>query len=270
MAAVLADGVTHIHNAAREPEIVDLVKFLRSMGARIEGEGTEVLAIDGVPALRPARTPHSILPDRIEAGTYLIAALTTQGDVTVSHVDPATLEVLFPLFRAAGAEVTCGEDWVRVRCDQRPEAVSVETRPHPGFPTDMQAQWMAAMSLANGTSTMRENIFENRFMHVAELSRLGSDIAIRGNEATITGVDELVGATVMATDLRASASLVLAGLAARGQTQLLRLYHLDRGYAHLVEKLGGLGARVVRVADNVDVPVGSVPVPKGASPRVAG
>jgi UDP-N-acetylglucosamine 1-carboxyvinyltransferase len=270
MAAVLADGVTHIHNAAREPEIVDLVKFLRSMGARIEGEGTEVLAIDGVPALRPARTPHSILPDRIEAGTYLIAALTTQGDVTVSHVDPATLEVLFPLFRAAGAEVTCGEDWVRVRCDQRPEAVSVETRPHPGFPTDMQAQWMAAMSLANGTSTMRENIFENRFMHVAELSRLGSDIAIRGNEATITGVDELVGATVMATDLRASASLVLAGLAARGQTQLLRLYHLDRGYAHLVEKLGGLGARVVRVADNVDVPVGSVPAPKGASPRVAG
>jgi UDP-N-acetylglucosamine 1-carboxyvinyltransferase len=229
-AAVLADGVTRIHNAAREPEIQDLVRFLRSMGARIEGEGTETLTVDGVPALRPSRHPHSILPDRIEAGTYLVAALTTAGDVTVTGVDVDSLKVLFPLFRAAGAEVTAGDDWVRVRCDGRPLPVSVETMPHPGFPTDMQAQWMAAMCLARGESTVRETIFENRFMHVAELSRLGARVDIEGNEANVTGVESLVGATVMATDLRASASLVLAGLAAKGQTEVLRLYHLDRGY----------------------------------------
>ena len=262
MAAVLAEGVTRIKNAAREPEVVDLVRFLQSMGARIEGEGTPTLTIDGVPALRPSRTPHSILPDRIEAGTYLTAALTTQGDVTVTNVAPASLDAVLPLFRSAGAEVTSGDDWVRVRCDARPAPVSVETRPHPGFPTDMQAQWMAAMALADGTATVRETIFENRFMHVAELARLGADIAIRGNTAEVAGVDTLIGATVMATDLRASASLVLAGLAAQGQTQVLRLYHLDRGYEHLVEKLRGLGARVVRVADDVQVPVGSIEAPK--------
>ena len=269
MAAVLAEGVTRIHNAAKEPEVADLVRFLRSMGARIEGEGTSTLTIDGVPALRPSREPHSILPDRIEAGTYLTAALTTQGDVTVTEVDPATLDVLVPLFRAAGATVTSGDDWMRVVCDARPEPVSVETRPHPGFPTDMQAQWMAAMSIAGGTSTVRETIFENRFMHVAELMRLGADIQTRGNEAVVVGVPHLTGATVMATDLRASASLVLAGLAAHGQTQLLRLYHLDRGYARLLDKLRGLGARVVRVPDNVDVPVGSIKAPDPADSRAA-
>jgi len=269
MAAVLAEGVTTIRNAAREPEVVDLIRFLRAMGARIEGAGTDTLTVDGVPALRPARTPHSILPDRIEAGTYLTAALTTQGDVTVTHVDTDTLAALVPLFKAAGAEVTVGDRSMRVRCDQPPEPVSVETLPHPGFPTDMQAQWMAAMCLAGGTSTVRETIFENRFMHVAELSRLGADIAISGNEAEVRGGAPLIGATVMATDLRASASLVLAGLAARGQTQLLRLYHLDRGYAALVEKLRGLGARVVRVADDVQVPVGSIPAPDASESRAA-
>jgi UDP-N-acetylglucosamine 1-carboxyvinyltransferase len=269
MAAVLAEGVTRIHNAAREPEIVDLARFLRSMGARIEGDGTSTLVVDGVPALRPSREPHRILPDRIEAGTYLVAALTTRGDITVTHVDPDSLEVLFPLFRAAGATVSVGEDWVRVVCNQRPDPVSAETRPHPGFPTDMQAQWMAAMTLAGGTSTIRETIFENRFMHVAELLRLGADIAIKGNESTVRGVADLTGATVMATDLRASASLVLAGLAARGQTQLLRLYHLDRGYAQLVEKLQGVGARVARVPDNVQIPVGSIEAPGSSTSRAA-
>jgi len=258
MAAVLAEGVTTIRNAAREPEIVDLARFLRAMGARIEGDGTDTLIVDGVPALRPARQPHRILPDRIEAGTYLTAALTTGGDITVTKVDPDGISMLLPLFRAAGAEVTVGEDWVRVACDERPDPVSIETRPHPGFPTDMQAQWMAAMSLSSGSCSVRETIFENRFMHVAELSRLGADIAIDGNEAHVHGVTHLQGATVMATDLRASASLVLAGLAARGQTEVLRLYHLDRGYERLVEKLRAVGGRVVRVADHVRVPVGSI------------
>jgi UDP-N-acetylglucosamine 1-carboxyvinyltransferase len=270
MASVLADGVTRIHNAAKEPEVVDLVRFLRSMGARIEGEGTPVLTIDGVPALRPSREPHSILPDRIEAGTYLVAALTTQGDITVTNVDPTTLEVLAPLFTAAGATVSSGSDWMRVVCDERPRPVSVETRPHPGFPTDMQAQWMAAMTLAAGASTVRETIFENRFMHVPELMRLGADISTQGNACMINGLPHLTGATVMATDLRASASLVLAGLAARGQTQLLRLYHLDRGYARLVEKLQGVGARVVRVPDNVNVPVGSIKAPESSGSHAVG
>ncbi|HCH65593.1 MAG: UDP-N-acetylglucosamine 1-carboxyvinyltransferase [Deltaproteobacteria bacterium] len=270
MAAVLADGVTRIHNAAKEPEVADLARFLRSMGARIEGEGTSTLTIDGVPALRPSREPHSVLPDRIEAGTYLTAALTTRGDITVTEVDPRTLEVLVPMFQAAGATVSSGEDWMRVVCDERPQAVSVETQPHPGFPTDMQAQWMAAMTLAAGTSVLRETIFENRFMHVPELMRLGAEIQTRGNESVVEGAPHLTGATVMATDLRASASLVLAGLAAQGQTQLLRLYHLDRGYARLVEKLGDLGARVVRVADDVSVPVGSIQAAEPSDSRAAG
>ena len=258
MAAVLAEGVTTIRNAAREPEIVDLAKFLRAMGARIEGDGTDTLVVDGVPALRPSRVPHRILPDRIEAGTYLTAALTTGGDITVTKVDPESIAVLFPLFRAAGATVSVGGDWVRVQCSQRPEPVSIETRPHPGFPTDMQAQWMAAMTLSSGSSSVRETIFENRFMHVAELSRLGADITIDGNEARVRGVAQLRGATVMATDLRASASLVLAGLAAEGQTEVLRLYHLDRGYERLLHKLRAVGARVLRVGDHVQVPVGSI------------
>ncbi len=257
MAAVLADGVTTIHNAAREPEVVDLARFLRSMGARIEGEGTSTLVIDGVPALRP-RTPYRVLPDRIEAGTYLATALTTGGDVTVAGVDPESLHAVLPLFRAAGAQVESGADFVRVIGQARPNPVSVETRPHPGFPTDMQAQWMAAMTLAAGQSVVKETIFENRFMHVAELARLGADIHIHGNEAHITGVERLHGATVMATDLRASASLVLAGLAAGGQTEVLRLYHLDRGYEHLIEKLRGLGAHVGRVSDHVSVAPGSL------------
>jgi UDP-N-acetylglucosamine 1-carboxyvinyltransferase len=196
--------------------------------------------------------------------------LTTQGDITVTNVDPTTLEVLAPLFTAAGATVSSGSDWMRVVCDERPRPVSVETRPHPGFPTDMQAQWMAAMTLAAGATTVRETIFENRFMHVPELMRLGADISTQGNACMINGLPHLTGATVMATDLRASASLVLAGLAARGQTQLLRLYHLDRGYARLVEKLQGVGARVVRVPDNVKVPVGSIKAPESSGSHAVG
>lgn len=258
MAAVLADGVSVIRNAAREPEIVDLVRFLRAMGARIEGEGTDTLRVDGVPALRPARSAHRILPDRIEAGTYLIAGAITGGDLTVSGVVPGDLAAVVSALRQTGARIDQGEDWVRVRAPDPLSPVSVETEPHPGFPTDMQAQWMALMTRVQGESTVCENIFENRFMHVAELHRLGAVVRIDGSCAHITGGVPLVGAQVMATDLRASASLVLAGLTGRGQTEVLRLYHLDRGYDRLVQKLQGVGAAVARVADDAQVPPGSL------------
>ena len=258
MAAVLADGVSVIHNAAREPEIVDLVRFLRSMGARIKGEGTATLTIDGVPALRPARVPHRILPDRIEAGTYLIAGAITRGDLTVAGVVPGDLSAVTAALRETGTLVEEGDDWVRVSKGDALRAVSVATEPHPGFPTDMQAQWMSLMTSADGESTVCENIFENRFMHVAELLRLGASIRIDGSCAHITGGVPLVGAQVMATDLRASASLVLAGLTGQQQTEVLRLYHLDRGYDRLVEKLRAVGAAVARVSDDTVVPMGSL------------
>ena len=250
MAAVLADGVSVIRNAAREPEIVDLARFLRAMGARIQGEGTDTIEVDGVPALRPARSPHRIMADRIEAGTYLIAGAISGGEVMASGAPVDHLAPVLSALRAAGCTVETSGDCVSVRRDGPLLPVSIETQPHPGFPTDMQAQWMALMSCAEGASEIRETIFENRFMHAAELMRLGADIELHGNRATVRGVPALTGAIVMATDLRASASLVLAALAAEGVTEILRLYHLDRGYERLVEKLQGLGARLTRSADD--------------------
>lgn len=258
MAAVLADGITRIHNAAREPEIVNLADFLSAMGARITGAGTGTIEVDGVPALRPARTPHRILPDRIEAGTYLVAGAITGGTLTATGCPVEHIQATIAALRSAGCEVSVDGEDVTVSRTGPLKALALETQPHPGFPTDMQAQLMALMSLAEGTSTMAERIFENRFMHVPELCRLGADISTHNSVATVAGVSQLQGATVMATDLRASASLVLAGLAAGGQTQLLRLYHLDRGYEHLVEKLRAVGARLARVPDNVTLPVGSL------------
>ena len=251
MAAVLADGVSVIHNAAAEPEIVDLARMLRGMGARIRGEGTATLEVDGVPALRPARIPHRIMADRIEAGTYLVAAAITGGDVVLAGAPVDGLGAVIDALRLAGCTIEVAGDSVSLRRSGALQPVSLETAPFPGFPTDMQAQWMALMSLAEGDSEIRENIFENRFMHVAELARLGARIDVKGNRVVVHGVTELYGATVMATDLRASASLVLAGLAARGTTEMLRLYHLDRGYERLVEKLRGLGAHVSRAPDDL-------------------
>ena len=251
-AMVLARGESVLENAAREPEIIDLARFLRGLGAKIEGDGTSTIRVQGVPELKPAAQPHRILPDRIEAGTYMVAAAMTGGDVTVTGVDPRDLGPVIEKLRAAGSDVEVGTDRVRVRHDGPIQPVDVTTRPHPGFPTDMQAQLMALATLAQGRSVITETIFENRFMHVPELARLGADIQVEGNRAVVTGVESLHGATVMATDLRASASLVLAGLAATsGATEILRLYHLDRGYERLVEKLQAIGAQVERVPDDV-------------------
>lgn len=250
MAAVVAEGDTVIDNAAREPEITELVGFLRSLGARIEGEGSSTLHIQGVSSLTPSPTIFAITPDRIEAGTYLVAGAITGGDVTVTHVRPGDLGAVLDTLRATGCAIDVGVDRVRVRRDGPLLPVDITTAPYPGFPTDMQAQMTALLCLAKGDSRISETIFENRFMHVPELSRLGARIAVTGNTAVITGVEYLTGAMLMATDLRASASLVLGGLAARGHTEVLRLYHLDRGYEHLVEKLTSLGARVSRVADD--------------------
>ena len=213
MAATLADGVTVIENAAREPEVVDLANCLTAMGAKIRGAGTPVIEVEGVSQLHGAH--HFVLPDRIETGSFLVAALMTRGDVTVTHAAPHTLDIVLDKLREAGATVQTGEDWIRVFIDKRPKAVSVRTVPHPGFPTDMQAQFMAMDTIAEGTGRITETIFENRFMHVPELQRLGANITVDGHTAVVTGVQELSGANVMATDLRASASLVIAGLVAK-------------------------------------------------------
>ena len=258
MAAVLADGITRIHNAACEPEIVDLARFLRAMGARIKGEGTPIIEIDGVPALRPARVPHRILPDRIEAGTYLVAGAMSGGRLTISGAPVSELGSVLEALKETGCELEVDGESITISRDGPLLPVSISTEPHPGFPTDMQAQWMALMALAQGECEVVENIFENRFMHVPELCRLGADIATTNNTARIAGVSSLHGATVMATDLRASASLVLAGLVAGGQTEILRLYHLDRGYENLVEKLRAVGARLARVADDTRIPLGAL------------
>ncbi len=245
MAACLAEGETIIENAAREPEVVDLANCLVSMGARISGAGTDVIRIQGVERLHGAT--HAIMPDRIETGTYLCAAAATGGDVRLLKTSAAYLDTVVDKLMDAGCEITVERDAIRLQAPPRLKAVSLRTAPYPAFPTDMQAQFMAINCVADGVATIRETIFENRFMHANELARLGADIQIEGSNAIVRGVDHLEGATVMATDLRASASLVIAGLVARGETRIDRIYHLDRGYERIEEKLAKLGALVKRV-----------------------
>ena len=254
MAAVLAEGTTVIHNAAREPEVVDLGRFLITLGARIEGLGTSRIEVEGVPRLTPASRPYRVMPDRIETGTYLCAAAVTGGDITVTETDPSLLEAVIGKLQDAGCTVDTTPTTIRLRADRPLQPHKLRTEPHPGFPTDMQAQLMVLACLADGTSVVTENIFENRFMHVPELARMGAAIETRGRTATISGGAPLTGAAVMASDLRASAALVLAGLASSGITEVLRIYHLDRGYENLVGKLLSVGARVARVGDEVHDP----------------
>ena len=247
MAAVLAEGRTVIENAAREPEVVDLANCLRAMGAKIEGDGTSTIVIDGCDSLHGAE--HSVIPDRIEAGTFMAAAAATKGDVTLTNVAPDTLSVVIDKIREAGAEIETGPDWIHVTMNGRPKSVSIRTEPHPGFPTDMQAQIMALDCVADGTAQITETIFENRFMHVPELQRLGADIQVEGHTAVVSGVEQLQGARLMATDLRASASLVIAALAAEGESIVDRIYHLDRGYDRMELKLQALGADIRRFSE---------------------
>jgi UDP-N-acetylglucosamine 1-carboxyvinyltransferase len=248
MAAALADGETILENAAQEPEIPDLAEMLIAMGARIEGHGTSRIRIVGVERLHAPSQPHRIIPDRIETGTFLCAVAAAGGDVTLQRADARHLEAVIDKLREAGVSIDAGDGWIRVRAGGRPHAVSFRTSEYPAFPTDMQAQFMAVNCIADGTSSVSETIFENRFMHVNELLRLGARIEVEGHTALIQGVPRLSGATVMATDLRASASLVIAGLVADGETQVDRIYHLDRGYDRMEAKLRGLGARIERVA----------------------
>lgn len=246
MAAVLADGVTIIENAAREPEVVDLAKYLVAMGAKISGAGSATIKVEGVERLTGAA--HSVLPDRIETGTFLVAAAVTGGDVTCRNTDPTELEVVLEKLREAGAEVTTGEDWIRLNMTGRTlKSVNVKTTPHPGFPTDMQAQFTVLNVLAEGVGVVTETIFENRFMHVPELQRMGALIQLEGNTAMCQHTPQLTAAQVMATDLRASASLVIAGLVATGNTVVDRIYHIDRGYEQIEHKLQALGAQIERI-----------------------
>lgn len=245
MAAVLADGVTVLENAAREPEVSDLANLLVAMGAQIEGIGTDRVVVTGVPALHGAS--HRVIADRIETGTFLCAVAATGGDVILKHARADLLDAVIDKLRDAGAVLTMGEDWVRVQMSGRPKSVSFRTTEYPGFPTDMQAQLMALNCIADGSSRVSETIFENRFMHVQELNRLGAAIEIDSHTAVIHGVSKLVGAPVMATDLRASASLVIAGLAAEGETLIDRIYHLDRGYDRMEVKLSAVGADIQRI-----------------------
>lgn len=245
MAACLAEGETIIENAAREPEVVDLANCLIAMGARISGAGTDVIRIQGVDKLHGAT--HAIMPDRIETGTYLCAAAVTGGDIRLLKTSAAYLDTVVDKLMDAGCDITVERDAIRLIAPKRLKAVSLRTAPYPAFPTDMQAQFMAINCVADGVATIRETIFENRFMHVNELMRLGANIQIEGNNAIVRGVERLEGATVMATDLRASASLVIAALVADGETLIDRIYHLDRGYERIEEKLAKLGASVKRV-----------------------
>lgn len=247
MAAVLADGITTINNAAREPEVEDLANFLNMMGAKITGAGTDTITIDGVKRLSGGE--YRVLPDRIEAGTYLIAAACTRGRVRVKDIQPEILSSVLVKLEEAGAAITKGDNWIDLDMrGERPKAVSVRTAPYPAFPTDMQAQLMALNLIADGTGTITETVFENRFMHVQEMQRMGANIQLEGNTAICTGVENLTGAPVMATDLRASASLVIAGLIAQGETIVDRIYHIDRGYECIEEKLSQLGAKIQRVS----------------------
>ena len=245
MAAALADGVTVIENAAQEPEVVDLAVLLRSMGAKIQGDGSAKITIEGVPELHSAE--HSVVPDRIETGTYLVAGAMTQGDIRVVNTQASLLEPVLLKLEEAGAILDIQSDSIGLTMDGRPKAVNISTAPHPAFPTDMQAQFLVLNTLAKGSAKVTENIFENRFMHVPELVRMGANIQLDGNTALVSGVDALQSAPVMATDLRASASLVIAGLAATGTTVVDRIYHMDRGYERIEEKLRSAGADVSRI-----------------------
>jgi UDP-N-acetylglucosamine 1-carboxyvinyltransferase len=245
MAATLASGTTVLENAAREPEVSDLAELLVKMGAKITGIGSDRLVIEGVESLHGAE--HSVIPDRIEAGTFLCAVAAAGGEIILKHCRPDTLDAVIVKLKEAGLRVEAGPDWIKASMQSRPKAVSFRTSEYPAFPTDMQAQLMAVNAIASGSASITETIFENRFMHVQELNRLGADIAIEGNTAIAQGVEKLSGAIVMATDLRASASLVIAGLAAQGETQVDRIYHLDRGYDRMEQKLTLLGANIQRV-----------------------
>jgi UDP-N-acetylglucosamine 1-carboxyvinyltransferase len=246
MAAALAEGETVLENAAREPEVLDLARCLGAMGAKIEGAGSDVIRIQGVRSLGGAE--HRVMPDRIETGTYLAAAAAAGGKIRLTGAAPKTLEATLDKLREAGSKITVTESSIEIESARRPAAVSVRTAPYPGFATDMQAQFMALACVADGTALITETIFENRFMHAIELQRLGADIRLEGNTAVVRGVERLQGAGVMATDLRASAGLVIAALVAEGDTVVDRIYHLDRGYEGLEKKLGLLGARVARIA----------------------
>ncbi|WP_426319958.1 UDP-N-acetylglucosamine 1-carboxyvinyltransferase [Pseudoduganella sp. R-43] len=245
MAATLAEGETVLENAAREPEVTDLAHLLVAMGAKIEGIGTDRLVIQGVQELHGAK--HDVISDRIEAATFLCAVAAAGGDITIRNTRTDIFDVALDKLREMGVELTVGDNWIRAKMDQRPKPVSFRTTEYPGFPTDMQAQFMAVNLIASGSSKVTETIFENRFMHVQEMNRLGSKISIDGNTAYIDGVEQLIGAPVMATDLRASASLVIAGLAAKGETLVDRIYHLDRGYDRMEVKLSAVGANITRI-----------------------
>jgi UDP-N-acetylglucosamine 1-carboxyvinyltransferase len=245
MAACLADGTTTLENAAREPEVVDLARCLIAMGAKIRGHGTDKITVVGVEKLHGAS--YAVMPDRIETGTFLVAVAATGGDVTLTNAAPDTLDVVIDRLRDSGATITVTADTMRIVANKRPKPISLKTAPYPAFPTDMQAQFIALNCIASGTAVVTETIFENRFMHVQELMRLGANIDIEGNTAIVHGVEKLTGAGVMATDLRASACLVIAGLVAHGETIIDRIYHLDRGYDHIEAKLTALGAQIERV-----------------------
>ena len=245
MAATLAEGTSVLENAAREPEVVDLANFLNSMGAKITGHGTDTITVEGVEKL--GATDYSILPDRIETGTYLIGAAVSGGRIKVKDTRPELLDAVLSKLQEAGAKITCGDDWIELDMEgRRPKAVDIHTAPYPAFPTDMQAQFTLLNSVAEGIGSITENVFENRFMHVQELVRMGANIKVEGNTAIVIGVEKLQGVPVMATDLRASASLVLAGLVATGETVVDRIYHIDRGYECIEEKLQMLGAKIRR------------------------
>jgi UDP-N-acetylglucosamine 1-carboxyvinyltransferase len=248
MAAVLARGKTTLANAAKEPEVVDLANFLKGMGAQIAGAGTDIITVEGVPSLHPAT--YRVMPDRIEAGTYLVAAGITGGEITLTDYDGSCLEALIMKLKETGVEFAQNKTGLTASGPRKLKSVSVTTRPYPGFPTDMQAQFMALMCVSQDTSIIQETIFENRFMHVSELRRMGADIQVSGHQAVVKGVSRLNGAPVMATDLRASASLVLAGLRAEGTTEISRVYHLDRGYETLEKKLSALGAKIERIKES--------------------
>ncbi len=246
MAACLADGTTLLKNAAREPEVVNLADVLNDMGAKITGAGTDIIRIDGVEQMHPVEA--SVIPDRIEAGTFMIAVGMTGGDVRIMGCEPVHVEALTQKLRDAGMEITPFDGGIRAAAKKKIKSVDIKTLPYPGFPTDLQAQMMALMSVANGLSVITETVFENRFMHVSELMRMGANILIHGNSAMVKGVPKLKGAPVMATDLRASASLILAGLAAEGKTELSRVYHIDRGYQEIEKKFSAIGANIKRVS----------------------